>query len=182
MINFSLIGNNNFIINVICRKAVLPLKSTLIAYKSPSVVTDVLLKFFSENNFTSLPSICHPNSIGNFSSDNLIIANLDLSSFPLKKYHSPIWAINCYNIPTYLDCNIISCGYGSKDTITVGSLEENQIMLSLQRPISSLIGKEVSPSEFLLYNKANISTDSLLTIGGIIICSGLARDTIIISP
>lgn len=74
-----------------------------------------------------------PEISGNFLNSNTAIVSSDQK--------------NQLEILSKLGIKTITCGTNSKDTITFSSFENDALMVSLQRPITSINGKKILPFE-----------------------------------
>lgn len=71
-----------------------------------------------------------------------------------------------FDILEDLDLIIITYGFHNKATISISSIEENSILICLQRTIKTLQGRQIEPQEFEITKPENMEITSLLgTIG-----------------
>lgn len=72
----------------------------------------------------------------------------------------------------------ITCGSGSKDTMTYSSLTDDSITVSLQRSITSINKKIITPSEYYLkYN--NIPPDEILKASAVLLLLDIPVDNML---
>ena len=71
---------------------------------------------------------------------------------------------------------VISVGRGSKNTVTVSSLQGERAMVSLQRTIVSLDGEQVEPCEVALALKGEAALFETLASAAVLLLCGSAQD------
>lgn len=77
-----------------------------------------------------------------------VILNLDLNT----------------NIKQNMENNIISFGYNSQSDITVSSVEEDQVLICIQRTITSIYNRKIEPQEIKVNVKSDISVYNIMII------------------
>lgn len=82
--------------------------------------------------------------------------------------------INALNLFYKNHIPVISCGMGNKNTITLSSLENNIMFVTLQRKITDIKGRIIEPAEFKITLKKNYSPFSVMASVAIILLEGLA--------
>lgn len=71
---------------------------------------------------------------------------------------------------------LISCGLGAKDTVTLSSLEDKRPMLSVQRPMTTLSGTVIEPMELPLPRDEGTDLFDLLAAAAIVLlCDGFGK-------
>ena len=68
-----------------------------------------------------------------------------------------------------LKLNLITYGFGSKCTITASSIEDEQVMICLQRGVKSPSGKMLEPQEFKLKIETEVDTYTIMEEAALIL-------------
>ncbi len=71
---------------------------------------------------------------------------------------------------------VISCGMNAKNTITLSSLNEENILLSLQRTLVLIDGTEAEPCELNIRLTQNYEPFSLMTCAAVLMMYGILPD------
>ncbi len=69
--------------------------------------------------------------------------------------------------------SVVSYGMGQRDTITVSSIDDHMIMLTLQREIATLKGEMVDRQDFAVDRQPEISTEAHLIASAACIIAGI---------
>lgn len=68
---------------------------------------------------------------------------------------------------------VISCGMNSKNTITLSSIIDNELLASLQRSIYDINGKKLEPAEFKIKLNKNYSPFSVMASLAVLLLKGI---------
>ena len=68
---------------------------------------------------------------------------------------------------------VISCGMNSKSTLTISSLEDSTMFLSLQRIITDINGNEIEPFEFKIKLKKIYNPFSVMASSAVLLTNGI---------
>lgn len=66
-----------------------------------------------------------------------------------------------------LDLTLITYGYNQKATITASSVEENKMMLCLQRSIKNVYNEEIEPQEIEIQMEQEASDDAVMELASL---------------
>ena len=69
--------------------------------------------------------------------------------------------------------SVISCGMNLKNTVTLSSLNDNSVLLSLQRTITDMNGTDIEPSEFKIKLTKSYSSFAIMASAIILIIMGI---------
>lgn len=73
---------------------------------------------------------------------------------------------------------VISCGLGSKNTVTVSSIGENQMLIAFQRSFINLKGEIIEPREYRINLTKSYNTYSVLAATTALILNSIIPETI----
>jgi hypothetical protein len=71
---------------------------------------------------------------------------------------------------------VVTYGLCSKATLTASSIEQNHMVLCLQRAIVTLDGKKIEPQEFSVYPSKEYDPETVMLIMAICLTSGVSAD------
>lgn len=80
---------------------------------------------------------------------------------------------NALNILKMNNIPVISCGMNSKNTITLSSIDKNNLVAGLQRIVFDLNFNEILPTEFKITLKENYKPFSVMASVGILLLNGI---------
>ena len=80
------------------------------------------------------------------------------------------FALNIFNKN---NIRVISCGFGYKNTITLSSIGDEKLLITLQRIINDLNGNEIEPSEFKIKLKKQYLPFSIMASVAIMLINGI---------
>lgn len=64
-----------------------------------------------------------------------------------------------------LNLTVISYGFNNKSTFTVSSIEENNMIICLQRVIFNKNGYKIEPQEYQIKNQQNVDKYAIIAVG-----------------
>lgn len=68
---------------------------------------------------------------------------------------------------------VISCGMNCKNTVTMSAVEGNKPLVSLQRSITDVNGKQIEQGEFMLENNADYHPFSVMAAKTVLLLNGI---------
>lgn len=66
-------------------------------------------------------------------------------------------------------CPVMTYGMGARDTLTASSVEQNRMVFSLQRCITTLRGSLLEPHDFFVASQTNVSPRQLLPAAAVLL-------------
>lgn len=73
---------------------------------------------------------------------------------------------------------VISCGMGTKNTVTVSSIKENTALVTFQRNLTDIYGKTIEPAEYKIKLKGKYSEFSVMASTAILLLHGINPELI----
>lgn len=101
----------------------------------------------------------------------ILIVGEGAAAIPRVEGGSPVLLCGVHAGASGLTGQIISCGLGVRDTITVSSLTRESAVVSLQRPVTTLSGRRVEPCELPLSLPSGMDVHHVLAAAGVLLLS-----------
>ena len=73
---------------------------------------------------------------------------------------------------------VITYGFSSKATLTLSGIEDDHIVICLQRTVTDLSGRQIDPQEFNVYFSGEHNPDTVLQLAAVCLLSGVPVENI----